>query len=352
MADAPTGLLTEDDEILVIEEGADTGAAPPAPADTGAAPPAPADTGAAPPSDDDDDDDGDDGGDARILTGSEEDDADLDPAEVKRRKRRRRREIQQMARMRKDQQIADQASMLEQMAARLHQMEQLTVAGRAEQLEAQRQRIAEDRARAQSIRAAALTAGDGNRVNQIDDIIRQIDEEDRQLAGATDTVRQTLEQLQKRQPATVPTGPQADVKAYASAWMQQNPWFNPQGNDTASAVTRQIDAGVAADGFRPDTPEYWFELTRRLNAAAKSNQQPQTGAKPATPARSAATPPPVATGRSVADGGAAAGPKTFMLSATRKQAMIEAGIWDDPVRRNAQIRAYAAYDHDQAARQK
>ena len=40
--------------------------------------------------------------------------------------------------------------------------------------------------------------------------------------------------------------------------------------------------------------------------------------------------------------------KEVSVTPERKQAMIDAGIWDDPVRRAKQIKAYQAYDRNSA----
>ena len=51
--------------------------------------------------------------------------------------------------------------------------------------------------------------------------------------------------------------------------------------------------------------------------------------------------PPVATGREHAP---VSTKKEIYVTPERKQAMIDAGIWDDPVRRNQMLKAYASYD--------
>ena len=41
--------------------------------------------------------------------------------------------------------------------------------------------------------------------------------------------------------------------------------------------------------------------------------------------------------------------REIYVTPERKQAMIEAGIWDDPVRRNQMLKAYQAYDKSSAS---
>ena len=40
--------------------------------------------------------------------------------------------------------------------------------------------------------------------------------------------------------------------------------------------------------------------------------------------------------------------KEVYVTPERRQAMIEAGVWDDPVRRTQMLKAYQAYDRNSA----
>lgn len=124
---------------------------------------------------------------------------------------------------------------------------------------------------------------------------------------------------------------------YAREFMNENPWYDAQGRDEDSAIVIAIDQGLARDGYNPQTEEYWTELrnraSRRLpdrfNSTTKSSQRQARGG-PAVGSSKEHAPP--STRREIA------------ISAERKQALIDAGVWDDPVLRMKYVKRYAEYD--------
>ena len=93
--------------------------------------------------------------------------------------------------------------------------------------------------------------------------------------------------------------------------------------------------------MNPQTEEYWDELrsraARRLpekfgqnKQAQKTDRQPRGG-------------PAVGSGREHAP---ATTRKEFVINPERKQALIEAGVWDDPALRMRYVKKYAEYDRN------
>jgi hypothetical protein len=132
------------------------------------------------------------------------------------------------------------------------------------------------------------------------------------------------------------------VTSYAKQWLDANPWYNPQGRDEDSAITKAIDNALAAEGWNPASEEYWHELTSRVAARIGGDEGPSR--REAAPRRRA---PPTGNTREHAPPSTR---KEVYVTPDRKAAMIEAGIWDDPARRERQLKAYREYDRNNAAR--
>ena len=150
------------------------------------------------------------------------------------------------------------------------------------------------------------------------------------------------------------------VSRLANEWVKRNSWYNPdpRQQDVDSHILRQLDNSVS-QRFRPDTQEYWDELdalvkkylphraARVTVARADEQSDPLVTEKPSTRGKKAVVPTPD-NSRSARSVGSTKGNKPFVLSKERKNAMVEAGMWDDPKQRNAMIKKYQAYDLSQA----
>lgn len=139
-----------------------------------------------------------------------------------------------------------------------------------------------------------------------------------------------------------PQGQQIDdmTMHYAKEFMAENPWYDSQGRDEDSAVVIAIDQSLAKDGFNSQTEEYWDELrkrtARRLPEKFK-NQKTREAKEERTPRGG----PAVGSGREHAP---ATTRKEIYLSPERKQALIDAGVWDDPILRMKYAKRYSEYD--------
>jgi hypothetical protein len=126
---------------------------------------------------------------------------------------------------------------------------------------------------------------------------------------------------------------------YAQEFIKENPWYDAQGRDEDSAIVIAIDQSLAKEGFNPQTEEYWDELRRR--AAKRLPERCEGEAPRREPKREPRGGPAVGSGREHAP---ATTRREIYISPERKQALIEAGVWDDPVLRNKYVQRYAEYD--------
>ena len=169
-----------------------------------------------------------------------------------------------------------------------------------------------------------------------------------------DQAMQKMQQLQfaKQQAAQQrpqPAGQQLDdmTMHFAKEFMADNPWYDSQGRDEDSAIVIAIDQSLAKDGYNPQSEEYWDELRKR--AARRLPEKFKTERQSTREAREERTPrggPAVGSGREHAP---ATTRKEIYVSPERKQALIDAGVWDDPVLRMKYVKRYAEYDRTNKA---
>ena len=167
--------------------------------------------------------------------------------------------------------------------------------------------------------------------------LEQLQESKARLAQVQAYKKQQLENA--RQPKqNVPNPISTEVQRNATDWLNKNKWYDPQARDTDSRIAKVVDQELAADGWDPADPEYWDELDNRLQARLPHRY----GAKNSSTTRS--RPNTTASSRTANPSGKSA--NTITLSPDRVRAIKDAGAWDDPVKRNKMIKAYANYDRN------
>ena len=188
---------------------------------------------------------------------------------------------------------------------------------------------------AERVIAKAVEAGNGADVAQAMRYRDQAMHKAQQLQFAKQQAAQQRPQAQSQQIDDL-------TMHYAKEFMAENPWYDSQGRDEDSAVVIAIDQALAKDGFNSQTEEYWDELrkrtARRLPEKFKNQRQPTREAKEERTPRGG---PAVGSGREHAP---ASTRKEIYLSPERKQALIDAGVWDDPVLRMKYAKRYSEYD--------
>jgi hypothetical protein len=216
-----------------------------------------------------------------------------------------------------------------EMLRRLSAVEGHAVNTNAKTLEGRIAKAQRDIQQAEHFIAKATEAGNGEDVVAAMRIRDQAMSEAQQLLAA----KERLAEARKKA-----TTPQVDpnVVNYAKEWMSANPWYDPQARDRDSAVTKAIDAELAREGYNPASRDYWEELTARVAEAIGDDAPAQA------PAEKKRRGPPTGNTRQHAP---TSTKKEIYVTPDRKQAMIEAGVWDDPVLRQRYLKAYQAYDN-------
>ena len=281
----------------------------------------------------DEDDSDEDEGDERLA--ESEDDHEDEITSQNRKRRMKRREIQKKARENAQRELEMLRNQNAELARRVAAIEGHTVQTNVNTLEQRLAQAQYEVQQAEHIIAKATEAGNGEDVVAAMRIRDQAIAQAQQLANA----KQQFEQV-RNQPA--PANPA--VAGYAKQWMDANPWYDPRGGDRDSALTKAIDNELAREGYNPASREYWEELTARVADAIGGDDAPAaTTAAASKPKRKA---PPTGNTREHAP---VSTKKEVYVTPERKAAMIEAGIWDDPVARNRMLKAYQAYDKNGSA---
>jgi hypothetical protein len=271
-------------------------------------------------------DDEDDSDDERLAESEDDHDEEVS---LNRKRRQKRREMQKRAREATQHELNALRQHNEEMARRLAAVEGHALNSNAQQLDARLNETLNDIRRAEQIMAKATEAGNG------DDVVAAMRIRDQAMSEA----QQLQYQKQQFEQARQPRQPQVDPKVvgYAKQWMDANPWYDPNGSDRDSALTKVIDNELAREGYNPGSRDYWEELTNRV-AEAFGEAEPT----PSKPRRKA---PPQGNTREHAP---TSSRKEIYVTPERKQAMIEAGVWDDPAARQRYLKAYQAYDNGSA----
>lgn len=263
----------------------------------------------------------------------EEGGTDDERAEI--RERRRREKLER--RERRDQAIKRDKTELDFLRKRNEDLEmritaQEVRAHRAdlESIESQIARAAKEAEMAEQVIAKAVAAGNGEDVTQAMRYRDQAMQRAQQLAAA----KRQAEQAARQQAP----GIDDSVMLHAREFMEENSWYDPQGRDEDSAIVLAVDQALVRDGYDPRSEEYWDELRRR----ASKRLPEKFGAKETkVDDRRPRGGPAVGSGKEHAP---TTTRREVYISPERKQALMDAGVWDDPVLRTKYIKRYAEYD--------
>jgi hypothetical protein len=183
--------------------------------------------------------------------------------------------------------------------------------------------------------AKAVAAGNGEDVTQA---MRYRDQALARIQQLNAQKQQVAQQAPQR-----PSQPQQIDDAtlrHAQEFVEKNPWYDSMGRNEDSAIVIAIDQALAKDGYDPRTSEYWDELNKRA-----ARRLPERFEKPPAK-REPRGGPVVGSGREHAPTSTR---REVYISPERKQALVEAGVWDDPVLRSKYVKRYAEYDRNNKA---
>lgn len=189
---------------------------------------------------------------------------------------------------------------------------------------------------AERVIAKAVAAGNGEDVTQAMRYRDQALQKAQQLAFAK-------QQAAQQKPAPRNDNMDDRTMLLAKEFLDENKWYDPQGRDEESAIVLAIDQSMHRDGYKPDTEEYWDELRDRVarRLPERFNKQPAAKEEPARQARQTRGGPAIGSGREHAPTSTR---NEVYVSPERKQALIDAGVWDDPVLRQKYVKRYSEYD--------
>lgn len=155
---------------------------------------------------------------------------------------------------------------------------------------------------------------------------------------------------QAEQAAAAPKKQEVDDVSlqHAREFIKDNPWYNPQGADESSAIVLAIDNSLVKEGFNPRSEDYWDELRDRVRRRLPekfSDDDDAPAPRAQKTERTARGGPQVGSGREHAPTSTR---REVYISPERKSALIEAGVWDDPVLRQKYIKKYMEYDRNKS----
>src|ERR1700761_2445745 len=334
MAEKPS---TKEDQLVIVGPGADEDDAPAEPVNEGAG------EDYAYPEGDDADEPAGRHADADERTGHSEEDAEgegqpLTREQKRRRKKREKHERDQrelaLLRTRNEQLERAYSQRIAAVESRQTQSDVLQIDSRISQAES-------DVREAESLLQQSLQAGDTGAAVEALRVRDQLRDGLQQLRG---TKQHTLQTAQARHQAT--TQPVADpvIANRAAAWSREHAWFDPAGRDEDSAIAKAVEARLFNEGrLHPGTDEYWEEGDRRLakllperygNVRGREEDTDEAP-RPARRVNGNGNGTRRASGPTIKVGGRERTLRKgeVYIDEDRKQAMIEAGVWEDPKER-------------------
>lgn len=284
--------------------------------------------------------------DARINAASDDEDEDEDGAVGDEREaiRERRRAEKQERKVRREEAIKRDKLELDflrkrndDLERRLTAQEQRAFQADLKGFDAEIVRAQQEAEMAEKVIAKAVEAGNG------DDVAQAMRYRDAAIQRAQ------LLLAQKQQTSQQPpqqNGIDQEAMNHAKQFLQEHPWYDSQGRDEDSAIVLAIDQALAKENYDPRREDYWDELRDRVKRRLPERFVPNRNTTQKREERTPRGGPTVGSGREHAPPSTR---KEIYISPERKQALIEAGVWDDPVLRNKYVKRYAEYDRNNKA---
>ena len=299
--------------------------------------------GTADESDDDENEDEGDGQETRLGGGREDDDED-DKKERRRAENKSRRTRQKEARERTERELRFLQTRNEELEKRFSHFEQETHArvtgSEIANVDSALNKARSDLQLANTVIQQAVEQNDGKHLAEALDHRDTIRDNVKELTDAKDYLSTNPQRSVRPGTQQAPLDPRHI--AHAQSFMVDNSWWDPQGGDQDSQAVLQIDRSLVEEGFDPTQKQYWDELRTRTAEAIPGRFDSKTGQR----GNGAGDKKPNNRGPQFRTGGRERPLKKneVYISPDRKEAMIEAGVWDDPVLRNKYLKSYSDYD--------
>jgi hypothetical protein len=123
----------------------------------------------------------------------------------------------------------------------------------------------------------------------------------------------------------------------AKDWMARNPWYDPSGKDEDSQIAKLIDERMVSEGWDPTGDDYWEEFDNRLQRRLPNRYTEPNDERRRRPKSFVTGSVRESVGSRNSGGG-------YVLSPERVRAIKEAGMWDDPDKRQRMIKQFIQYD--------
>lgn len=221
----------------------------------------------------DDDADGEEGGD-QVAGADGKDDPDEARREARRAERKNRRRAQREGARRNREELAELREVMGAMVEEVRYLRGMASNTQVSQIDSRLSTAEQQLVDAEAAHALAIKKGDGDSAVEAMRLARQAERAVLALKAAKAQIeggRQRREQGDGREERGDPRRRERDVPQIsertfnlAQGWMASVPWYKPQGKDEDSELVREIDSEVMADGFNPETPAYYAELTSRV----------------------------------------------------------------------------------------
>ena len=272
----------------------------------------------------------------RLGTGEEEEDGEKQARRKEERKTRRQR--QKDAQARDKQELVFQRSYIEKLSTKVNELEGRMGHGETAQVDSRITDVKSKIKLADQVISKAVTQNDGEAMVEAQSI--------------RDNLRDSLSQLEEAKTSMTrreePEGNRVDARLinHAQSWMQHHSWWDPNGGDADSREVSRLDAQMVAEGYDPNNSDYWDELSKRVKDAIPERYEEGNGAR--TPRKKGKR---KASGPTMSAGGRERPLKKneVYVSPERKEAMVEAGVWEDPELRQKYLKSYATYDANNRA---
>lgn len=171
------------------------------------------------------------------------------------------------------------------------------------------------------------------------------------IQGQIDRLKNAKEEISTRETRSPRVDP--NLMHHAETWIQENPWYDPRGTTKDSRTVVRLDRQIIGEGYDPKSPEYWEELTKRASKAlphrfkdAPAGEDDDDGEEEKPQRKNGketrTSGPKFSTGgreRPLAK-------NEVFVSADRRAAMQEAGVWDDKVLRTRYLKNYQKWDRE------
>lgn len=308
---------------------------------------------------------------AQAGAAEETDDAQLTDEERERRaaERRAKKERRKRAIDRDKKEMNFLRGMNDRLEKRLLAVEAETVENRIVSVQGRASKLREQIKLADDLKKRALDADNSDDVVFADNTKADLQAELARVEAAEQQLRGVHQERVQAARAPTPKPQQQEVEPevvnFARRFYANNRWCDPTGRSGDSRVVFELDNALTDEGYDPTTQEYWDELQSRVEArlpqhfqqkAAEQDDdddedeppprrqepaQKPNGAAPQQPARKASGP-------KLPNGAPAGQGQKFYISAERKQALVDLGVWEDRVLRDRYIKKYMEYDRERA----